>query len=149
MLPPKPACLVLDFSLVISLDVSAAEVFKEIVSLCSRNSCKCYVAGAEREVMTIRIMQDLENVSWSKTFDEAMTSAEEHVLTLSDIIRTSAVPGFEGSLLAIERQQVRMCLSDKLGTRRQLSEIHRKLVGNSSATRRKLVGNSLVDSYLT
>ncbi|GMH74803.1 hypothetical protein TrST_g5929 [Triparma strigata] len=114
MLPPKPACLVLDFSLVISLDVSAAEVFKEIVSLCSRNSCKCYVAGAEREVMKILIMQDMENVSWSKTFDEAMTSAEEHALTLSDIIRTSAVPGFEGSLLAIERQQNLKGLTEKL-----------------------------------
>ncbi|GMI10162.1 hypothetical protein TrLO_g15578 [Triparma laevis f. longispina] len=113
MLPPKPVCLVLDFSLVISLDVSAAAVIKDIVDLCHRNNCKSYFTGSHGLVTKILQMQEL-SVEWSSTFDEGMIQAEEHILNEEEVMRTSGVEGFRGSLVAIERQQNLQGLTEKL-----------------------------------
>ncbi|GMH72049.1 hypothetical protein TL16_g05814 [Triparma laevis f. inornata] len=152
MLPPKPVCLVLDFSLVISLDVSAAAVIKDIVDLCHRNNCKSYFTGSHGLVTKILQMQELSvewsstfdevglchrnncksyftgshglvtkilqmqelSVEWSSTFDEGMIQAEEHILNEEEVMRTSGVEGFRGSLVAIERQQNLQGLTEKL-----------------------------------
>ena len=86
-LPPVPKFLVIDFTLVTGIDVSAVDVFSDIVSLCKENNCKMFLSGLRPEFMSVfqcggvQPSNDKKSANFALSFlsdmDSALRKAED------------------------------------------------------------------------
>ena len=87
LIPPIPDALILDFSLVLGMDVSTSDSFKRIYKLCVSNGCSLIMCGVSRQIAKILNSSALtlaasaqKRVKFVDTLDVALGAAEDIVL---------------------------------------------------------------------
>lgn len=90
-LPPKPKYLVVDFTLVTGMDISAVDTMREIVQVCKDNRCKLFIAGLNHGLKAMLLYAGVKPAPgakrWSYVFDleSALAKAEDGLI--SDVFR--------------------------------------------------------------
>ena len=85
--PPKPKYLVVDFTLVTGMDVSAVDTMREIVQVCKENRCKLFIAGLSHDLKAMLMYAGVKPEPgakrWSYVFDleSALAKAEDGLIS--------------------------------------------------------------------
>jgi CRP-like cAMP-binding protein len=86
-LPPKPKYLVVDFTTLPGMDVSAVDTMREILQLCKDNRCKLYIAGLSHDLKAMLLYAGVKPEPgakrWSYVFDleSALAKAEDGLIS--------------------------------------------------------------------
>lgn len=84
-LPPIPKHLIIDFTLLTGMDISAVDLFNEVIAMCQQYKCQLYLAGVSsiiKETLSYAgIKPSLERrFNWALDLESALAKAEDRLI---------------------------------------------------------------------